>query len=122
MLRTCWPSSTSGRWEQPERCRARPGPRALFLDGAADGPQVAAEGQGRILPPPGQVGLELDLAAQRFPGPDLPGLVPLRVVDGVRQREQLAGRGGGNEEHAVVIAEHEVVAADRPVPDGRGRQ
>src|SRR6266568_8563207 len=70
-----------------------------FLDGPADGTQVLAEGQRGHLPSPGQVAVEVQLAAERQAGPEPVGLASFGVADRLGQREDLSGAGGGQEQH-----------------------
>ena len=57
---------------------------SLLFDRSAHGTQMLAEGQGRVLAPPGEVLVELHLSAQGDAGADLLGLVPFSVADRCR--------------------------------------
>src|SRR5580700_1189215 len=109
--------SRSARTAMPILVSKRTVINPSFLDGPADGAQVLAEGQrGRVLPP-GQVTVELQLAAERDAGADLAGLMAFGVPDGLGDREQVTGPGSRDEQHAVLVAEDQVLGADRVLAD-----
>jgi len=50
------------------------------------------------------------------------GLAPLGIADRLGQREDLLGLWAGEEEHAIIVAENQILAADGPISDDRGLQ
>ena len=75
------------------------------------------EGVRRVGGPAGQVAGEVCLLAQRLPGPDPGGLLALGVPDLARRCQDLPGVLSGDEQHAVVVAEDNVVAGDQVRPE-----
>src|SRR6266851_3662440 len=96
--------------------------RWSHFDGPADVAQMLSKGQRGHLLPAGQVAVEPHLAAERYAVPDLCGLASFGVADGLGQREDLPGPFGGQEEHAIVVADDEVRAGHGPLPHRRGLQ
>lgn len=83
---------------------------------------MLAEGAGGIRGAAGQVVREPHLGAERGAGADAVGLPAFGVPDRLGECDDLRGARGRDEQHAVVVGEHQVVAGHRPLPDGRGGQ
>src|SRR5690242_14760394 len=83
-----------------------------FFNRAADPPQVAAEGVRRIAPALGEVLGEPRLVAQRLPRADAPCLLPFDPTDRPDRLEHLVHVRLRDEDDAVVVGEHDVVARD----------
>jgi hypothetical protein len=86
-----------------------------FLDGPAHGSQVIAETQGRCPLALGKVAVELHLSAQGGTCAELSGLAPLGVADRLGKREDFPGAAGRHEQHAIVIAQGQVLPVHGPV-------
>jgi hypothetical protein len=85
-----------------------------FLDGPAHGSQMIAETQGRRPLALRKVAVELHLTAQGDTCPDPFGLAVLGVADRLRKREEVHSAGGWHKEHAIVIAQDQVLPTHRP--------
>src|SRR3984957_5106851 len=94
----------------------------LFLNGPAHGSQVIAETQGGHPLALGQVAVELHLTAQGDACAELSGLAPFGVADRLRQREDFPGATGRHEQHAIVIAQDQVLAIHGPLSHRGGGQ
>ena len=66
------------------------------------------EGAGRVGGAAGQVVIESGLLAQGLTLPDQPGLIPLGLPDLARGGQHLRGALRRDEQHPVVIGEHDV--------------
>jgi hypothetical protein len=75
---------------------------------------MIAEGQGRRLLALRKVGVELHLTAQGDTRTHPFGLASLSVADRLRQREEVHRAGGWHKEHAIVIAQDQVLPTHRP--------
>jgi hypothetical protein len=93
-----------------------------FLNGPADASQVIAETEGRRLFAPCKVDAKLNLATEGNASPHEFGLAPLGVADCLREREDFSGACDWHNQHAVIIAEDQVLAAHRPISHGGGLQ
>ena len=94
----------------------------LFLDGPADGSQMIAETQGRRLPALSKVGVKLHLTTQGDTRTDSLGLASLGVADRLRKREDVRSAGAWHKEHAVVIAQNQVLTTHRALSHSGGLQ
>jgi xylulokinase len=94
----------------------------LFLYGPAHRAQMLAKAQGGRALALREVGAELYLCAQRDACPDALGLAPLGIADRLGQREDLLGPRAGQEEHSIIVAQNQILAAHRPVSDDGGLQ
>jgi hypothetical protein len=93
-----------------------------LLNGPADASQVIAETEGRRLFAPCKVDAKLNLATEGNASPHEFGLAPLGVADCLREREDFSGACDWHNQHAVIIAEDQVLAAHRPISHGGGLQ
>jgi hypothetical protein len=75
---------------------------------------MIAERQGRRLSTLRKVAVELQLTAQGDTCTDPFGLASLGVADRLRKREQVHSAGGWHKEHAIVIAQDQVLPTHRP--------
>ncbi len=76
---------------------------------------MIAETQGRRLSALSKVGVKLHLTAQGDTSTDSVGLAPLGVADRLRKREDVPSAGGWHKEHAIVIAQDQVLTPHRPI-------
>ena len=114
-------------WSRPGqdlvvRARASGWSARLFLNGPAHGSQMIAETQGRGPLALGQVAVELHLTAQGDTCAELSGLAPLGVADRLGQGEDFPGAAGWDEQHAIVIAQDQVLPIHGPISHRGGRQ
>ncbi len=83
---------------------------------------MIAEGQRGCLLPARKVVTKLHLPAQRDARTDPFGLAALGVTDCLGQCEDLLGAAGRHEQHAIVIAQDQILAIHCPIAHGGRRQ
>jgi len=93
-----------------------------FLNGPAHASQVVAETEGRRLLALCKVDIKLNLATQGNTSTHEFGLAPLGVADGLGKREDVPSACDWHKQHAIVIAEDQVLAAHRPISHDGGLQ
>jgi len=71
---------------------------------------------------PSKVPVEPHLAPERFSSTHLLGLASLGVADLLRRREELPSVDGRHEQHAVVVAEDDILPRHSPLSDRGGVQ
>ena len=70
----------------------------------------------------GKVAVKLQLTAQGSTCPDPFGLASLGVADRLRKREEVSRAGGWHKEHAILIAQDQVLPTHRPISYRGGLQ
>src|ERR1051326_4874993 len=83
---------------------------------------MIAEAEGRRLLALSEIGPKLNLAPQGNTSTHEFGLAPLGVADGLGKREDVASACDWHKQHAIVIAEDQVLAAHRPISHDGGLQ
>src|SRR5258706_7630542 len=83
---------------------------------------MVAEAEGRRLLAFSEVGPKLNVATQRNTSMHEFGLAPLGVADGLGKREDVPSACDWHKQHAIVIAEDQVLAAHPPISHEGGLQ
>src|SRR5207253_9869598 len=93
-----------------------------FLNGPAHASQVVAETEGRRLFALCKVDIKLNLATQGYTSTHEFGLAPLVVAEGLGKREDVPSACDWHKQHAIAIAEEQVLAAQCPISHDGGLQ